>query len=189
MVAGGKRTLAERLETDELYSEAVRDDLYTENHTGVEISRKNSRIPLLETEIGQLKDDNKRLERQVSELHDAFIELGQKTDRLFEIGFVNIRNRFLSTYRRDFLGDKTKENQTIIERGNHAAHHGYFQADAKLYLTPGGFMGEDGNVYPPRTDRDTLQLLYGVGPSIAEKDRLHSYGSATRKIHHSQGIR
>ncbi|KAE8153845.1 hypothetical protein BDV25DRAFT_136412 [Aspergillus avenaceus] len=63
----------------------------------------------------------------------------------------------------------TNDNQVVIDRGSVAARYGLFKADAALYLSTGGFYGEDGKIHPPRNDRNIFQNLYGVGPSIAEK--------------------
>ncbi|KAB8235269.1 uncharacterized protein BDW43DRAFT_309635 [Aspergillus alliaceus] len=140
------------------------DNMYTGNDKGLGIVREHARIPALKTKLKGLerqlnKSDDKLKEMmdRFSELHNAFNRQAQQTDV-----------RFLSTFRRDFMDDESRESQKVIDKGNIAAHHGFFMADAMLY-DPEGFKDEHGQQFPPRTDQDTFKLLYGVDPSLAEK--------------------
>ncbi|KAE8388071.1 hypothetical protein BDV23DRAFT_185687 [Aspergillus alliaceus] len=175
MIAGAKRSLAECLDTDELHSEILYDNMYTGNDKGLGIVREHARIPAQETKLKGLerqlnKSDDKLKEMmdRFSELHNAFNRQAQQTDVRFSLRYADIRSRFLSTFRRDFMDDESRESQKVIDQGNIVAHHGFFMADAMLY-DPEGFKDEHGQQFPPRTDRDTFKLLYGVDPSLAEK--------------------
>ncbi|GIK00025.1 hypothetical protein Aspvir_004038 [Aspergillus viridinutans] len=172
MIADAKRSLAECLDTDELHSEVLYDNMYTGNDKGLGIVREHARIPALETKLEglqkELYDERKERRDQFSELHNAFNRLAQQTDARFSVRYADIRSRFLSTFRRGFMDDESREDQKVIDQGNVAAHHGFFMADAMLY-DPEGFINKHSQQFPPRTDLDTFKLLYGVDPSLAKK--------------------
>ena len=48
-------------------------------------------------------------------------------------GYHLLRNCFISTFKRDKLGDITQDNRRIIAVGNRWAHGGDVVSDAKLY--------------------------------------------------------
>lgn len=165
-------------------------NMYTGNEDGLKIAREHARMPALETKIDglerqrktdiealkrdiealkrQLTTDSEALKRQLSELHNAFNRQAQQTDLRLSLCCPDIRCRFLSTFRRDFMGDNSRENEKVIDQGNITAHHGFFMADATLYDSE-GFTNQDGQHVPPRTDQDTFKRLYGVLPSLAKK--------------------
>ena len=66
-----------------------------------------------------------------------------------------LRNRFISTFKRDKLLKETWEDHKMIEEGNRCAHGGDVVADAKLYK---------GTVR--RGDECDFELLYGLPPSV-----------------------
>ncbi|KAE8361445.1 hypothetical protein BDV27DRAFT_166958 [Aspergillus caelatus] len=51
MKTGAKRALAECLETDELYSEVVHDNMWTGNSASLSIARENATLPMLQTKL------------------------------------------------------------------------------------------------------------------------------------------
>ena len=51
-------------------------------------------------------------------------------------GYNLLRNRFISTFKRDKLGDITQDNRRIIAMGNRWANGGDVVSDAKLYEGP-----------------------------------------------------
>jgi hypothetical protein len=64
-----------------------------------------------------------------------------------------LRNRFISTFKRDKLGNATDRDRKIIEVGNSWAHGGDAVVDAQLY--------QDGN---GRRDFLDFKKLYGLLP-------------------------
>ncbi|PKX90951.1 uncharacterized protein P174DRAFT_278894 [Aspergillus novofumigatus IBT 16806] len=99
MIAGAKRSLAECLDTDELHSEVLYDNMYTGNDEGLGIVREHARIPALETKVEvlerQLNESKKEMMDRFSELHNTFNRLAQETDVRFSLRSANIRSRFL----------------------------------------------------------------------------------------------
>ena len=67
-----------------------------------------------------------------------------------------LRNRFMSTFKRDKLGNATEADFRLISEGNHWAHGGDAIADAILY---------EGQ--RPRRSQDVLtyERLYGLDPA------------------------
>ncbi|GKZ22555.1 hypothetical protein AbraIFM66951_006460 [Aspergillus brasiliensis] len=167
MTTSARRSLAECLHR-ELYSEAIHNKMYTGNEEGLVLAGENARIPILESKIDGLQEQIKDLDSRFSKLQSEFDQLRDQRDVRFTVGYADIRNRFLSTYRRDVLGAEPDEVREVIKAGNSAAHNGSLKADAMLYRPEGFSDGYDRHI-PPRTDRDTFESLYGVDPSVAEK--------------------
>ena len=67
-----------------------------------------------------------------------------------------LRNRFLSTFRRDKLGNATEADFRLISEGNRWAHGGDATADALLY---------EGRLRLWRVDVSTYEKLYGLDPA------------------------
>ncbi|OJJ74535.1 hypothetical protein ASPBRDRAFT_27561 [Aspergillus brasiliensis CBS 101740] len=170
MTTSARRSLAECLHR-ELYSETIHNKMYTGNAEGLVLAGENARVPILESKIDGLQEQIRDLDSRFSKLQSEFDQLRDQGDVRFTVGYADIRNRFLSTYRRDFMvikPDEVREVREIINKGNSAAHNGSFKADAMLYRPEGFSDGYDRHI-PPRTDRDTFERLYGVDPSVAEK--------------------
>ncbi|GKZ39631.1 hypothetical protein AbraIFM66950_000792 [Aspergillus brasiliensis] len=173
MTTSARRSLAECLHS-ELYSEAIHNKMYTGNEEGLVLAGENARIPILESKIDGLQEQIKDLDSRFSKLQSEFDQLRNQGNVRFTVGYADIRNRFLSTYRRDSMVIKpdevreVREVREVINEGNSAAHNGSFKADAMLYRPEGFSDGYDRHI-PPRTDRDTFESLYGVDPSVAEK--------------------
>ena len=66
----------------------------------------------------------------------------------------NFRHRFISTFKRDKLGNATEENHDLIRAGSDSAHGGDCVTDSSLY-------GANG-----RRDTSTFETLYGLHPAI-----------------------
>ncbi|GKZ17776.1 hypothetical protein AbraIFM66951_001100 [Aspergillus brasiliensis] len=125
------RTIISNLDTSESTRRAAKL-----SKLGIHIKQQNSRLEQLDEKWSQ----------QWSERHNTFDSLGQQTRVEFTVGFAKIRDRFLSTYRRDFMSDKSVENQRIISHGNISAHGGHMKADASLYQMQGNSIDADGKV-------------------------------------------
>ncbi|KAE8328032.1 hypothetical protein BDV39DRAFT_204434 [Aspergillus sergii] len=94
------------------------------------------------------------------------VRVGQRNITLSAACPPHIRNRFISIFRRDILGDATSKDREIIGQGNLVADKGNLWADAKLYDRE-GFVAEDGKQFSPRDDYHVFKQLYGVAPSFA----------------------
>ncbi|KAE8342747.1 hypothetical protein BDV24DRAFT_162278 [Aspergillus arachidicola] len=182
MKAGINRTLAECLETDDSYSGMVDDDRWTGNSAW--IGHASARLDMLETRIesiwATLRDHSRKMEttsrkieitnretqERISDLHDMINRIGQRNITLSAACPPHIRTRFISTFRRDILGDVTSKDWEIIGQGNLVAEKGNLWADAKLYDRE-GFVAEDGKQFSPRDDYHVFKQLYGVAPSSA----------------------
>ncbi|PWW73004.1 hypothetical protein C7212DRAFT_366233 [Tuber magnatum] len=68
-----------------------------------------------------------------------------------------VRNRYLSTFKRDYLQTCTKADLEIIANGDLTAHWGDAIIDSSLYTQPNG-----------RTDVEVFQKLYGILPHNME---------------------
>ncbi|GLB09405.1 hypothetical protein AtubIFM57258_005324 [Aspergillus tubingensis] len=108
-------------------------------------------------------------EQRLAEFQHASDQFGLQARAQFSNGFIDIRDRFLSSFRRDVLNDTAVETQRLIRIGNVRAHGGHFKADASFYEEDSRYLDEGGKIHPPRNDRDTFVLLYGVDPSLAKK--------------------
>ncbi len=88
-------------------------------------------------------------------------------------GYLLIRERFLSTFRRDILGDTS--HQSAIVAGNQAAHHGDAETDALLY--------EKGR----RSDRHLYYRIYGLAPEqiLNQSKYVPSPLKCVLKVHRS----
>ena len=84
--------------------------------------------------------------------------------------YKTLRNRFISTFRRDVLKRETEDDRRIIAAGNSSAHCGDAVVDASLYdmVGPGA-----------RKDVFSFTELYGldplVVPSLGERDMGKDY--------------
>ncbi|KNG90110.1 hypothetical protein ANOM_002068 [Aspergillus nomiae NRRL 13137] len=180
MTVGSQRSLAECLETDDLYSGMVHDDMWTGNSMGLGIPRDNSTLRMLERKVAKMESaraadraedkrqyeaTHRRLQEKISGLHYMIDVIGRQNHARYIVGYSQMRTRFISIFQRDILKIASSEDRVLIGRGNTAAHDGNFLADAKLYDM--GFVAEDGTRFPPRNDCEVFEQLYGVLPSLA----------------------
>jgi len=71
--------------------------------------------------------------------------------------YKNMRQRFLSTFKRDYLKEETRADHAIIDSVNKSAHGGDATLDATLYSGPGA-----------RRDFPVFQTLYGLPPKVVD---------------------
>lgn len=111
-----------------------------------------------------LESTDSSLERTVASLERKAALQGKKITFLQDYAsdltlsfeaYKRLRNRFISTFKRDKLGKETWEDHKMIEEGNRCAHGGDVVADAKLYK---------GTLR--RGDECDFELLYGLPPSV-----------------------
>ena len=89
--------------------------------------------------------------KRISSLEEQVSSLTTSLD-----SYLLLRNRFISTYKRDKLRNPTEADLRTIAAGNKWAHGGDAVADARLY---------QGQVRGRRRDFATYQSLYGITPA------------------------
>ena len=99
----------------------------------------------LEEEMKELKEHLQRQEREISELQSATGQLASAFH-----GYLDIRNRFIETFRRGILG--LPPSRSVIIPGDFEAQNGDAAVDYLLY-TKG-----------LRKDTGVMQILYGLTP-------------------------
>ncbi|KAG0133430.1 hypothetical protein HOY82DRAFT_641116, partial [Tuber indicum] len=92
------------------------------------------------------------------ELHNATLEDHIKVSQNSDRDQSRLRNRFISTFKRDVLKCGTAQDRVLISEGNECAHGGDAKADARLYRGPSG-----------RRDVDAFETLYGLSPETVER--------------------
>ncbi|KAG0133429.1 hypothetical protein HOY82DRAFT_482822 [Tuber indicum] len=92
------------------------------------------------------------------ELHNATLEDHIKVSRNSDRDQSRLRNRFLSTFKRDVLKCSTAQDRTLISEGNECAHGGDAKVDARLYRGPNG-----------RRDVYAFETLYGLSSETVER--------------------
>lgn len=147
-------SLRHAIDDDEAYGQSG-DKLVYGNTLGVELIKERDDIrssqDVLQKEVKALKKEFREFrefkedkDREVLELYARIKELAAASQ-----GYLNIRHRFLDTFRRDILKDPTF-NRTMIQAGNAAAHNGDAVTDACLF--------ENGS----RKDKSLLFKVYGL---------------------------
>ncbi|KAG0640066.1 hypothetical protein HOY80DRAFT_920646 [Tuber brumale] len=104
-------------------------------------SDKEEQLAFANQRIASLKLHNARLEDKVQ---SATIALEEQE---------KLRNRFISTFKRDKLHSDTPTDRETIREGNESAHGGDGISDAKLYTAQG-----------MRQDHEVFEELYGLSP-------------------------
>jgi len=164
MVYNAKQRINTAINNDNLSVETIRNGLFVGNTHGLAYARRameleevNNRITALEIAVNDLKSDNNNLKSDNNDLKSDNKLLYERINEL-ELstkGFSTLRSRFISTYKRDKLGNATDADYRIIGEGNSWAHTGNALRDAELYGAPGG-----------RMDFGTYESLYGLHPGV-----------------------
>lgn len=99
-----------------------------------------------------------RVDAQDKKLAAQDIKISSLEDRVSSLtstldAYKLVRNRFISTFRRDKLANTTEADRKIIAEGHGWAHGGDAVVDAQLYQGTGG-----------RRDTITFKTLYGMSP-------------------------
>lgn len=115
-----------------------------------EVASLESTIASLEDTVASLQRKAALQEKKITFLEDCVSHLALSSE-----AHKRLRNRFISTFKRDKLLKETWEDHKMIEEGNRCAHGGDVVADAKLYK---------GTVR--RGDECDFELLYGLPPSV-----------------------
>jgi len=156
MIEDAKAVLKSVVEHTDMYLEGINGRLVVGNLQALECARARgqketfeSRVKSLEGRVRDVEANNERLEANNERLYSRIVDLEVSSTTL-----KNLRNRFISTYKRDKLATAEDYDFKFIASGNRFAHSGNCKRDAELY-TAGG-----------RTDIDVYILLYGLHPGI-----------------------
>lgn len=132
----------------ELHVEDVRGELFVGNLRGLSFANYKvdqadlrARVDAQDKKIASLEVKNASLEDRVSSLTSSLD------------AYKLLRNRFISTFKRDKLANATEVDRRIIAEGNGWAHGGDAIVDAELYQGMGG-----------RRDPIAFKKLYGMSP-------------------------
>ncbi|RPA94596.1 hypothetical protein L873DRAFT_1814133 [Choiromyces venosus 120613-1] len=131
----------------------VMGEFYVGNPRGLGLAGVNVEIASLKGKVNSLEGEVKDLKGEVNELRDHVSTL-----RLAGQEYRRVRNRFISTFKRDKLDGVTQSDIDIIREGNITAHGGDAVVDALLYE------GVEG-----RHDTYVFKELYGMHPSDVKK--------------------
>jgi len=153
-----RKTLKHVLQTEKLEVEKLNENLCVGNSSGIDL-------------ITKFQTQNEAHAKEIESLHKLIAkhktesELSTKSmeERIGTLtrsseSYKLMRNRFLSTYKRDYLKNETTADTIIIDDGNMSAHGGDVVFDASLYEGP-----------EARADIDVFKKLYGVPPQAMEK--------------------
>jgi len=159
MVAGARNEFSRVLQGGNLYVENLSGKQFFGNRGGLGFAAKNlKQFEELKASYEKLKASHEKLEASHKGLQDDKQTLVGKVGTLivpFE-SYLKIRNRFISTFKRDRPITTDDRDQSIIKEGNSVAHGGDIVVDAQLY---------EGK-YKTRTDCEVFEVLYGVPPGV-----------------------
>ena len=109
-----------------------------------------SKVDILENKVTSLEKGAASREEKIASLENHVSDLALSLE-----SYKLLRNRFISTFKRDKLGNATWDDLRIISEGNSWAHGGDAVADAQLYKGA-----------TRRSDVCDFELLYGLPPSV-----------------------
>ncbi|PGH02220.1 hypothetical protein GX51_04796 [Blastomyces parvus] len=126
-------------------TQAVR---YIESHYDVQMFEDRfqaieARLKATESRLADVENKAKLAECRISDLEGSVPDL------------KDVRNLFISTFKRDILFNDTETDKVIMRTGNRFVHGGDCKRDAELYEAP-----------RLRRDFDIYIKLYGLYPSI-----------------------
>ncbi|RPA90851.1 hypothetical protein L873DRAFT_1716449 [Choiromyces venosus 120613-1] len=138
---------------EELEVKMVMGELYVGNPRGLGLAGVNTEIASLKGKVASLEQKDILKDTEIAKLKDYVSTL-----RLAGQDYRRVRNRFISTFKRDKLDGVTQSDLDIIREGNITVHRGDAAVDALLY---DGIEG--------RYDTYTFEELYGMHPSDVKK--------------------
>ncbi|PUU77493.1 hypothetical protein B9Z19DRAFT_1193987 [Tuber borchii] len=103
-----------------------------------------------EDEIASHKEEIVSHKKEATRLGKDVIRLQVSSTK-----YMQLRNRYISTFKRDKLGLSNGTDKKIIKKGNDIAHGPNVITDAALYTS-----------LNQRSDKDTFEKLYGLNPSL-----------------------
>ena len=140
MKVSAKDALGQALLEEELHVEDVRGELVVANRRGLSLAGLPARVDAFTDEvtaqrakIASLEDEATAQRAKSTSLEDR---VAGPTSSLE--AYKLLRNRFISTFKRDKLPNETEADKRIIAKGNGWAHGGDAVVDAGLYQGVGG---------------------------------------------------
>ncbi|RPA91450.1 hypothetical protein L873DRAFT_1714216 [Choiromyces venosus 120613-1] len=150
------------LQEGELKVQKVRGEPFVGNHWGLDLASLEECIRALEEKTSALEESASAHKLRQSALKD---EVNLLWDDVFTLTlcvpeYSRVRNRFISTFKRDKLNNATESDIGSIQEGNIMAHEGDAAVDALLYEGLNG-----------RRDPSAFKELYGMHPADVVKIR------------------
>jgi hypothetical protein len=156
-------------ELQDLYVEDVQGELVVKNRRGLSLAGLPREVALLRQEVAS---QNQEIASQSREIAAQSVNISSLRNRVDGLtcsldAYKTLRNRFMSTFKRDKLNIRTTIDKAIIDEGNNWAHGGDAVVDAQLYEGPSG-----------RKDYTTYEKLYGLPPeTVVVVLRICKYSS------------
>jgi len=148
-----------------LRQQLATEKLAREEQLATEKQSRDQQITSLQSKITSDVETNCSRDATISS-HDAWI----RTLISGNESYRSIRNRYISTFKRDVLREVSDKDKAIIDSGNQNAHGGDVEVDASLY-----------NIPEERSDHEVFQQLYGLFPKTVlyyisgSSYRFHSF--------------
>ncbi|OJD10188.1 hypothetical protein AJ78_08695 [Emergomyces pasteurianus Ep9510] len=164
MIEHAEEALLHSINKDQLQYTMVKGNPTVTNTRAVRYIESHYNRQMLEDRFkaveARLKASESLLKASQSHLADVENELKSATCRISDLEesvpeLKDVRNRFISTFKRDILLNDTETDRAIIRTGNRSVHGGNCKRDAELYKAPS-----------LRRDFDIYIKLYGLHPEI-----------------------
>jgi hypothetical protein len=133
MKKSARENFGKELQEGDLYVEDVQGELVVGNRRGLSLAGLPREVALLRQEVASQNQEIASQRVNISSLRSRVDGLTCSLD-----AYKTLRNRFLSTFKRDKLNIRTIIDKAIIEEGNNWAHGGDAVIDAQLYEGPSG---------------------------------------------------
>ena len=151
----GKEALEQAPESEDLGVRVVRGEVYVRNSSGLDLDDMKERLRIVEQNVADKREKAADERKKAADEREKMSRLEQQvlTLRLAGQDYRRVRNRFISTFKRDKLQHITPGDTQIITQGSFIVHGGDASVDASLYEGPGA-----------RLDHNTFIALYGLDP-------------------------
>ncbi|KAG5296753.1 hypothetical protein I7I48_05670 [Histoplasma ohiense] len=150
MIERAEEALLDSVNKEELQFTMVNGNPIVTNTRALKYAESHFNRPILEDRLNATES---RLSDIENKLELAECRISDLEKSVFD--HKAVRNRFISTYKRDILSDDTEKDKVTIKTGNHFVHGGDCKRDAELYEAPA-----------LRRDFDIYIKLYGLHPGI-----------------------
>jgi hypothetical protein len=159
MITNVKNELKGVAENTSLYTEHINNDIFVGNTQGLMHARQSRERDMFESRLSRNEQEMAEVKRELSSAKHELISAKSRIINIEEsLGYYKVlRNRFISTFKRDKLFNATLADQCLIGDGNVWAHEGNASRDAELYDSVGG-----------RTDVAIYETLYGLHPAVVK---------------------
>jgi len=155
-----KNAFEQTLNHEAIEVRAERGNIYVGNlrglNMGEELRTIKEKIAGQDAKIAQqgatITEQGTKITEQGAEI--ALLNRDVSTLKLAAQDYIRVRNRFISTFKRDKAKEFNQLDLNIIDSSNVSAHHGDARVDARLFEGIGS-----------RNDRWAFQELYGLHPA------------------------